>query len=191
MVSARSWKRAWVGAEAPTAPSSPVTVAWGDKADPARVPAFLLFSCVPQPDCLGSHQPSAAHLRPWRLRFLPWKVGVTRTNVPGGFSESLPVERSGCQPMLSAAWTGVGLGGSCPRGMGGAHSPVGGRGVQMGSCDAGQLGVEWAWGPDGQSSLRSPPGDARQHGCTSEGSLDPAPRRGSPVLMQPPWAMSP
>lgn len=110
---------------------------------------------------------------------------------PGSFSESLPVERSGCQPMLSAARTGVGLGGACSRGVGGAHSPAGGRGAQMGSCDPGQLGVEWARGPDGQSSLRSPSGDDRQHGCPSEGSLDPAPRRGSPVLMQPPRAMSP
>lgn len=110
---------------------------------------------------------------------------------PGGFSESLPVERSGCQPMLSAARTGVGLGGACSRGVGGAHSPAGGRGAQMGSCDPGQLGVEWARGPDGQSSLRSPSGDDRQHSCPSEGSLDPAPRRGSPVLMQPPRAMSP
>lgn len=45
----------------------------------------------------------------------------------------------------------------------------------MGSCDPGQLGVEWARGPDGQSSLRSPSGDDRQHGCPSEGSLDTSP----------------
>ena len=62
LVSAQSWRRAWVGAVASTAPSSPVTVAQGDKADPACMSSFLLFSCILQPDCLGSHQPSAAHL---------------------------------------------------------------------------------------------------------------------------------